>query len=235
MVSSPSLLMVFGAGLLSFFSPCILPIIPVYLSYISGMGINEARNDRNKRWKLFFNTLFFVLGFSVIFMIMQTAVIFFANAASVILNSRIIYQIAGIFVMILGLNMTGLIPLDFLKREKRFDLKLPPGNYFFSFILGILFGFGWSPCMGPILYSIILYISSNSANVIEGAWYMGIYSAGLAMPFLLTGFFMDYFADLWKKMSNYAKIIEIFSGVILVIMGILLFFNKLNVISGIAV
>ncbi len=231
MENNLTFLIVLGAGLLSFFSPCMLPIIPGYLSYISGVGINEVNSNNGKRWRVFLNTVFFVAGFSVMFILMQIVAISFANEASKIIGSRLIYQIAGSIVMFLGLNMTGIISLKFLMKEKRVKLNLKPGNYIISFVLGFIFGVGWSPCMGPILYSVIAYIAKDS-TLKEGIFYMIIYNVGLAVPFLVTGIFIDKASILLKKSSKHFRAIEISAGIILIIMGAMLFSNKLSTIAS---
>ncbi len=231
MENNLTVLIVLGAGLLSFFSPCMLPIIPGYLSYISGVGINEVNSNSGKRWRVFFNTLFFVSGFSAMFILMQIAAISFANEASRIVSSQLLYQIAGSVVMFLGLNMTGIISLKFLMKEKRLKLNLKPGNYIISFLLGFIFGVGWSPCMGPILYSVIAYIAKDS-TVKEGIFYMIIYNMGLAIPFLVTGVFIDKASSFLKKSAKYSRTMEISAGVILIVMGAMLFSNKLSTIAA---
>lgn len=230
MNAEPSLLIIFFSGILSFFSPCMLPIVPVYLSYISGVGVNEVNNNQI-RVKVLLNSIFFVLGFSVVFILMQIAAVYFANFISHYIANDIVYKIAGAFVILLGLNMSGIITLNFLFKEHKLKSNLKPRNIFISFLLGFIFGIGWSPCVGPILYSVIAYISKVE-TVERGILYILIYCIGMGVPFLITGFFMDYFLRFSKKITKYGKAVEIFSGVILILMGAALFFNKMGAISS---
>lgn len=225
-----SFFIVLGAGLASFFSPCVLPLIPTYLSYISGVGLNEI--DSKKRFKLFFNTLAFVLGFTAAFVVIQVIVIYFANFASKYLSGGLIYKLAGILVIIMGLHLIGVFKLKGLMGEKRINLEIKKsGRYIISFLLGFLFGFGWSPCMGPLLFSVIAY-ASQAETMTKGIFYLIVYSIGLGLPFLAFSLFAEKFIEMSKKLRKYGKQVEIVSGSILIIMGIILFFNKLEFFSN---
>ena len=231
MNTDPSIILILFSGLLSFFSPCMLLIVPVYLSYISGVGINEI-NTGKIRMKVFLNTLFFVLGFSAVFIIMQILAIYFANFISNFISNEIIFKVAGVMVIILGLNMTGVITLSFLFKEKKIKSNIKSKNIVVSFIIGFLFGIGWSPCVGPILYSVIAYISKVD-TIEKGIFYITVYCIGMGAPFLATGFFMEFFLKFFKKASKFGRGVEIVAGIILIVMGITLFFNKLSAVSAI--
>ncbi len=231
MNTEPSLILILVSGILSFFSPCMLPIVPVYLSYISGVGVNEV-NTGKIRFKVLINTVFFVLGFSLVFIIIQVLAIYFANFISNFIANELVFKIAGVLVIILGLNMTGIITLNFLFKEHKIKSNIKPKNIVVSFILGFLFGIGWSPCVGPILYSVIAYISKVD-TIEKGIFYIAVYCFGMGVPFLITGFFMDIVLKFFKKVSKFGKAVEIIAGVILIGMGIALFFNKLGAVSAI--
>ncbi|BDU50270.1 cytochrome c biogenesis CcdA family protein [Haliovirga abyssi] len=224
-----SLLLVFGAGIASFFSPCTLPLIPVYLSYISGIGAKELNNK--KRFKIFFHTLSFILGFTTIFVIIEIGAIYFANIFSKVISNDITYKIAGTLVIVLGIHMTGIFKIKQISQEKKLNIRINPGNYFSSYGLGLLFALGWSPCVGPILASVVMY-ASQSKTMSTGVFYLIIYSLGMGIPFLIFGFLLEYFMKFVDKINKYGKVVEIVSGLILILMGLVLFFNKLGAISS---
>ncbi len=224
------LLISFAGGIIAFLSPCTLPLLPVYISYISGVGIKEEI-DGKKRLKMVLSTLAFVIGFTIIFVLMAIVVSYFWNIARKILYNDILYQIVGILVIIMGIQMTGIFKFGFLNREKKVELEFKKRGYLISMFLGMAFAIGWSPCTGPILGS-VLALAATSATVYQGVLYLIAFSLGLGIPFLIIGFFMEYFTKIIRKSGKVVSIISIISGVVLIIMGIVLFFNKLSFISG---
>ena len=224
------LLISFAGGIIAFLSPCTLPLLPVYISYISGVGIKEEI-DGKKRLKMVLSTLAFVIGFTIIFVLMAIVVSYFGNIARKILYNDILYQIVGILVIIMGIQMTGIFKFGFLNREKKVELEFKKRGYLISMFLGMAFAIGWSPCTGPILGS-VLALAATSATVYQGVLYLIAFSLGLGIPFLIIGFFMEYFTKIIRKSGKVVSIISIISGVVLIIMGIVLFFNKLSFISG---
>ena len=224
------LLISFAGGIIAFLSPCTLPLLPVYISYISGVGIKEEI-DGKKRLKMVLSTLAFVIGFTIIFVLMAIVVSYFGNIARKLFYNDILYKIVGIIVIIMGIQMTGIFKFRFLNREKKIELNFKKQGYLISMFLGMAFAVGWSPCTGPILGS-VLALAATSATVYQGIFYLIAFSLGLGIPFLIIGFFMDYFTKIIKKSGKVVSIISVVSGVILIIMGVILFFNKLSIIAG---
>lgn len=225
-----SVFMVISAGFLSFFSPCILPIIPAYLSYISGVNL---QNKNISKYKIFYNTLFFVLGFTTSFISLQLLIKFSANFTLKYIKNDVVQVIAGLIIIFLGISMISFNKLNFFKSEKKIKLKITPGKFIISYIFGFIFGFGWTPCMGPVLVGIIAYTLPYSYT--KGIYFMILYSISLSVPFIILSLFMDYFSIFLKKIEKYSKYIQFLSGLILIILGILLAFNKLSLLSNIQI
>ena len=226
MGESLSIIVVFLAGLGMFLSPCIIPIVPSYLSYISGVVIGEEI-DIKKRWWIISNTVFFIIGFGTAFSILQLILSKFTNFASLFIESKILNIIFGIFIIIMGLNVLGVFKIKKLYSEKRMEIKFVRKNYLTSFAFGFTFGFGWVPCMGPILFTIFSYLSTNT-TIKEGIFYIWIFTLGVGLPFLLFAFFLDRLTKFRRIFAMSDKV----SGVILVIMGTLLAFDKLIIFAN---
>lgn len=225
-------LIAFAGGLIAFLSPCTLPLLPVYISFISGVAVNSDTELTTKdRVKLMMNSLFFVIGFTIIFVLLAVLVSYFANFARAILTSDILFKVMGVLVVILGIQLTGLLKLNFLSSEKKLHINFGKKGYLFSLFLGMAFAVGWSPCTGPILAS-VLAMAATSSSVVIGVIYLAAFSLGLGIPFILLGFFIDVFTKVIKKSEKVVKTISIISGIVLIIMGILLFFNKTGIVSG---
>lgn len=222
-----SLPIAFGAGFLSFFSPCILPMIPVYIMYITGVNVEDELEDK----KLFAlsRTLGFVLGFTIIFMIMGTSASFIGKIF--IRNKDIFTKLSGLLIILFGLKMTGVINFGFLNREKKVKSPKTIKNWISSVVLGMAFAAGWTPCFGPVLASILIY-AGGSSTVSSGVYLLLIYSIGMAIPFVLTALFINQFSRFMKKTEKIMKYIPVISGVIMIIFGLLVFFNKVVAISG---
>ncbi len=217
----------FLAGIISFISPCILPVIPSYLSFIGGITYNELIDKNISRWGIFIKTLFFISGFSVIFIVL--GVVFSGVITAFGGASRIIDMIAGTIVIVLGLNYI----FDFFKilnMEKKFHFKKRPRGAVGSMLLGMAFGAGWTPCIGPILAS-ILFLAGTSGQGTQGTVLLAFYSAGLGIPFLLAGLFFSSYQNRMEKLKQHFHKIKIGSGVFLLIIGVLIFFGSLNRIN----
>jgi len=216
----------FGAGFLSFFSPCILPLIPVYIMYITGVSMeNELETKRLFALK---RTIGFIIGFTIIFIIMGTSASYLGRIF--IRNKQIFSKVSGILIVIFGLNMIGIIKLRFLSMEKRMTAPKKISNWFSSILMGMAFAAGWTPCFGPVLASILVYAGS-SATVSKGVYLLLIYSIGMAIPFILTALFINAFNRLITKAEKFIKYIPKISGFIMVVFGVLVFFNKVINIS----
>lgn len=217
-------ILAFSAGLLSFLSPCVLPLIPAYLSYIAGSAASEIRTNKSKL-NLMVRAVFFVIGFSLIFILLGVTVSSVSRLISGHLN--ILKKIGGILIFIFGLHMTGLIKIKALYSEKRllpFNTKIGP------LFLGMAFAAGWTPCVGPILSSILIYAGSME-TFYKGVMLLVLYSLGLALPFLLSAFLVGNLSGFFRKFSKYLPAISIISGILMMLMGILVFTDKLTLLS----
>lgn len=222
----------FFFGLLSFISPCVLPIVPGYLSFISGVSFEELKNSDNRsrvRRTIVINSLFFILGFSVIFVALGAS----ATVVGRFLHDQIdlISKIAGVVIIIFGLHMIGIFKIPFLNYEKRFHTQGKKLGLLGSFLVGLAFAFGWTPCIGPILAT-ILAIASQQDTVGSGILLLSAYSAGLGIPFLLAGLSLTAFYSVFAKLKMHLHRIEIVSGILLVVVGVLIMTNYLTIISA---
>ena len=225
-----SLPIAFFAGFLSFFSPCILPMIPVYIMYITGVNV-EDELEKKKLFALT-RTLGFVLGFTIIFMIMGTSASFIGKIF--VRNKDIFTKLSGLLIFLFGLKMTGLLNFNFLNREKRVKSPKRIKNWISSVALGMAFAAGWTPCFGPVLASILIY-AGGSSTVGTGVYLLLVYSIGMAIPFILTALFINQFSAFMKRTEKIMKYVPIISGVIMIIFGILVFFDKVKLISGLLI
>ncbi len=215
----------FGAGFISFLSPCVLPIIPGYISYITGKNLKEI--DRDKR-KVLIKTILFCLGFSFVFISLGVAASALGNV--LLFFSNELRLAAGIIIIFFSLQLLGLLNFNFMNQEKRIQTKSYKDNYIFPFIVGAAFAFGWTPCIGPVLGSIIA-LSATEATVSQGVLLLSFYSLGLAIPFILSGYFMNQFLVSKKGFGKYYGRVTKTGGVILLITGILILTNQIQVIS----
>lgn len=215
-----NIFLAFGAGLLSFISPCCLPLYPAFLSYITGASINELKSENAMLQKRsLIHTIFFLLGFSVIFIAIGFGTSFIGE---LFLDYQdLIRQIGAIFIVFFGLVVLGVFTPDFLMKEKRIQFKNRPAGYLGSSLIGMAFAAGWTPCTGPILASVIFLAASNPGS---GLLYMMAYTLGFAIPFFILSFFIGRMN--WIKKHN-VMIMKI-GGVIMIIMGIMLFFDWLT-------
>ena len=218
----------FAAGVLSFLSPCVFPLIPSYLSFVTGASLGELEASETPRLPILLRTIFFVLGFSLVFVVL--GVLFSGSGFLLAGASRWINGIAGSVVALLGLNVI----FDFWKSlnfEKRFHLSGRPTSYLGAGVVGMAFGAGWSPCIGPILAG-ILFMAGSSGAISAGVLYLSVYSLGLGLPFLLGALFFTQLTALLKKMKRYLGIIRIGSGLLLVGLGLLIAFGQFQALSG---
>ncbi len=220
----------FLAGLASFLSPCVFSLVPAYVGYLSGrsVAVNQAGIEPNKL-ETFFHGIAFVLGFSLIFLTLGLTM---SAVGGLLYELRFwLAKIGGIIVIILGLHMTGLLRLSFLEYDLRPKSNIDRRRGFFSsFLLGITFSAGWSPCIGPIL-GMILTLAINQGSTAQGMYLLGFYSLGLAIPFLLAALGIGWVTTALKKYNKAMHYIEIGMGVVLIIVGILLFFGVFNTLS----
>ncbi len=215
------------AGLLSFLSPCVLPIVPGYLCFLAGTSLDKIASgeDASKEKNVFYFALSFVFGFSTVFILL---------GASATLLSGIVYEyldilrvIGGIIIIIFGIHFMQIIQLPFLNRDTRYQIESYRPGIVGSYVIGLSFAFGWTPCIGPILGS-VLSIAASSETVTYGIVLLMLYSAGLGIPFLLAAYAINGFMKFLSKIRNYIRVIEIFTGVLLVIFGILILTNRIQ-------
>ena len=218
------LLIAFGAGLISFLSPCVLPLIPGYVSFISGQSLQEILKSKKIN---FLPLVLFCLGFSTVFIILGASASFLGQ--TLLQNSNILRIIAGIFIIIFSLQLIGLINIGYLNLEKRFEAKKSQ-NILFPYIIGLAFGFGWTPCIGPILGS-ILALASIEETLSRAIILLSFYSLGLAIPFVLSGYLIQKFLLFSKNFKKNINLISKIGGVILLITGILILTNQLQIVG----
>jgi cytochrome c-type biogenesis protein len=220
----------FLAGLLSFFSPCILPLIPAYFSFITGYSIEELTGEQtaNIRTKVFLSTVSYVLGFSLVFILMGASASYLGGF--IFKYREPIRIVGGVLIIILGFHLIGVFRIRSLEFEKRIHLKKKPLHFFGTFIIGMAFGAGWSPCIGPLLGSILI-IAGNQETVGQGILLLGVYSAGLAIPFVVISIFINLLIIFIKKATKAMTFINAAAGVLLILVGFLLVTNKLNLIT----
>ena len=218
------LFVAFGAGLISFLSPCVLPLIPGYISFISGASLNEllARKKIN-----LFPLILFTLGFSFVFIMFGAAASYLGQV--LLQNSQTLRIIAGLVIIIFSLQLIGIINISFLNFEKKIYTK-KNNNVWFSFIVGMAFGFGWTPCIGPILGS-ILALASTEETIFKAIILLSFYSLGLAIPFILSGYLMQRFLMFSKNFKKNINFVSKSGGVILLITGVLILTNQLQVLG----
>ncbi|HAE61451.1 MAG TPA: cytochrome c biogenesis protein CcdA [Eubacteriaceae bacterium] len=222
-----SIIMAFAGGLLSFLSPCVLPLVPAYIGYLTGSAVREI-NTREQKANLLKKSLGFVLGFSLIFMILGASV---TTLGKVFVTNKLLFQkISGIIIIILGIHLTGLIKFKKLYYEKRLFKLSTSGKEAAPFLVGIAFAAGWTPCIGPILSSILIF-AGNMETVSMGIAMLGVYSLGLAVPFILVAALIEKFSHYFNKYSKYLRYISIISGILLIIMGILIFTDKVGILG----
>lgn len=215
-----------AAGFLSFFSPCIIPLIPAYIMYLTGSSMEEDLKDR--RWFALSRTLGFVLGFTIIFVIMGTSASFIGKIF--IRNKKIFSKISGLLILFFGLNMMGIFNLRVLNRERKVLGPKKATNWFSSTLMGMAFAAGWTPCFGPVLASILVY-AGGTDTLSKGVILLLIYSMGMAIPFILTALFINVFIDLMNRAEKFLKYLPKIGGLIMVIFGLLIFFDKVINIS----
>jgi cytochrome c-type biogenesis protein len=219
-------LIAFSAGLLSFLSPCVLPLIPSYVTFITGLSLDDVQNARRAA---LVHGLLFVLGFTLIFLAMGAGATMLGQA--LLRHRDWISRIGGVIIIIFGLYLLGVLNIGFLSRERRFHVADKPVGYLGTVVVGVAFGAGWTPCLGPILGSILVYTSSQ-ADLAKGMWLLLAYSLGLAVPFLLSAVAIERFSAFFQRMRRQMVWVSRISGAVLIGIGILLVTNYFTVLAA---
>lgn len=233
MTTEVSLPLAFFGGILSFISPCVLPLVPSYISFVTGISFEELTNDSGKELKkvILKNSLMFILGFSTVFVVIlgSSAQLF----GSLFMEYQdVVRKIGGLVIILLGVHIIGIINFSILQRDKRLHFfKEKPSGLLGSFLVGIGFAAGWTPCIGPIL-SAIFAVAATSENPWSGTFLFIAYSIGLAIPFLLTSLGINTFLKHFNKLKRHMRIISIVTGIFLIVTGVLIFSNSLGIIAG---
>jgi cytochrome c-type biogenesis protein len=220
----------FAAGLLSFLSPCVLPLVPSYLSFITGLGMEELESGGAElRRTTLVHSLLFVAGFSFIFMALGAS----ATLLGQVMRTYQVWiaRVGGVIVILFGLHLLGLTRVAWLNRERRVHLEHKPVGYAGSFLVGFTFGAGWTPCIGPILGAILTFAATRQTAA-EGVQLLAVYSAGLAVPFLLSSVALSWFLETFKRMRRYLVWVERASGGLLVLVGLLLLCGQFTVLAS---
>ena len=231
MTQNVTLLAAFAAGFLSFVSPCVLPLIPGYISFVSGVSVEEMRGEAiarvGSRRQVFVASLAFVLGFSIVFVALGAS----ASAIGKFLFARLplLSRIAGVLLIIFGLHTMGAFRLAWLDQEKRMHTQRKPAGPLGALLVGVAFAFGWTPCIGPILGG-ILAIAGSRQRIGEGVLLLAVYSLGLGIPFLLTSLAIDRFFAAAKRIRQHYHAIELTSGALLIAIGVLILTGQLTLI-----
>jgi cytochrome c-type biogenesis protein len=218
------LIIAFAAGLISFLSPCVLPLIPGYISYISGSSLNELIEKKNVN---LIPIILFTVGFSIVFIIFGAASTFIGQV--LLQNSYELRIIAGLVIIVLSLHIIGIINIKFLNYEKRIETNIRK-NFFSPILIGMAFAFGWTPCIGPILGS-ILVLASTEESLGRGILLLSLYSIGLAIPFILSGYLMQKFLIFSKNFKKNINRVTKIGGIILLITGLLIITNQLQALG----
>jgi cytochrome c-type biogenesis protein len=236
MVENPTFVAAFFAGVLSFVSPCVLPLIPGYLSYISGVTLDDMQGtgaagattvDASRR-RVLVASIFFILGFSFVFVSLGAA----ASVVGDFLGQRLrlLGKVAGVVVILFGLHTMGLLRINWLYSEKRVQVDRKPRGLIGAFLVGLAFAFGWTPCIGPILAG-ILAIAGAQDTVWKGIQLLAVYSLGLGIPFLLTALAINRFFSAMARIRKHYHAIEVASGLLLCVIGVLIFTDKFTIIA----
>jgi cytochrome c-type biogenesis protein len=214
----PAMLVALVAGVLSFLSPCVLPIVPPYLAYMGGISVGEMK-DGSQKHRVILPALFFVMGLSTVFLILGFTASAFGTF--VLDNQVLLARISGVIVIVFGLHFLGILPIPYLHREVRVDAGDRGGSAFGAYVLGLAFAFGWTPCIGPQLGA-ILSLAAQEGSMERGTLLLGVYALGLGLPFLLAAIFIEKSMHLMTKLKRYMKLIERLMGGLLILVGLML-------------
>lgn len=221
----------FVAGLLSFLSPCVLPLIPSFITYITGLSFADIQSEHpthKVRQQTIVHSLLFIAGFTFVFVLLGASATFIGGFLQEHMN--VIRKVGGVLIVVFGIHVSGLVPIHLLLGEKRFQVHSKPAGYLGSFLVGLAFAAGWTPCIGPILASILM-VAATEETVTKGILLLFTYSMGLAIPFFLSSLAMHQFLTFFNRFKKHIRILEIVTGLFLVVVGVMIFTNYLSVLS----
>lgn len=235
--SDITLWIAFSAGVLSFFSPCVLPLIPSYLTYISGVSfaeLSQAEPSTRVRLNVFLHCLAFIAGFSVVFISLGALAGLASASFQTYLHDSLglIQKIGGVLIFLFGVHLSGLFHFGILLGERRIQLRSKPAGFVGTMLVGVAFAAGWTPCIGPILGAILAIAAGSSGGVGQGVVLLTSYSAGLGLPFLISGLLFHAFLSFFDRFRKHIRIVEILTGLLLMVVGVMLFFDQFTRISG---
>jgi cytochrome c-type biogenesis protein len=230
MHSLPLPIAAFVAGLISFLSPCVLPLVPGYVSLISGAGVDELKSQEGQLLrKVMLNSAAFIIGFSIVFITLGAIS---TEVGQVLAQYKsLLARIAGVIIIVFGLHLTGIFQIKALLADTRLHSLKGGSSAWGAFIIGFAFAFGWTPCVGPIL-AVVLGFAAAQDTVIKGIFLLAVYSAGLAVPFLLTSLGIERFLKFYNRFKFHMHAVEVASGVLLIFLGILLVLGRFTMIAG---
>lgn len=229
--SNVSFLGAFIAGFLSFLSPCVLPLIPSFITYITGLSFADLQSehpDHKVRQQTIVHTGLFIAGFTTVFVLLGASATFVGGFLHE--HMDVIRKVGGVLIIIFGIHVTGLVPIHLLLGEKRVTIHRKPAGYLGSFVVGLAFAAGWTPCIGPILATILM-VAATEETVSRGIWLLFTYSMGLAIPFFLSSLAMHQFLVFFNRFKKHIRLFEIVTGVFLIIVGVMIFTDYLSVLS----
>ena len=227
--SSVTLPLAVFAGLLSFLSPCVLPLVPAYLGYLSGATVGQTDEEKPRRFAAFLHAFFFVLGFTAIFVALGAT----ASVIGRLLNQHIytLQRIGGIVIIVFGLHTVGIVKIPFLYSEARAEMKARPElGYLSSFLIGLVFAAGWTPCVGTVL-SAIFFLAADTQTLGQGMALLAAYSLGLGLPFLLVGGAFETISPWLRRLNRHLRVVSVISGVFLVAIGVAIFAGWLTYLA----
>ena len=230
MTSLPLPLAAFVAGLISFLSPCVLPLVPGYVSLISGAGIEELKSSEARLFrKLMLNSAAFIIGFSIVFITLGAIS---TEVGQLLAQYKsVLAQVAGVVIILFGLHLTGLLQIKALLADTRLHSLKGGSTAWGAFVIGFAFAFGWTPCVGPIL-GVVLGMAATQDTVIKGIFLLAVYSLGLAVPFLLTSLGIERFLKFYNRFRFHMHAVEVASGGLLIALGVLLVLGRFTLISS---
>jgi len=226
-----------SAGILSFFSPCVLPLIPSYLTYITGLSFQQLQEEHPNakvRLTVVFHSLTFIAGFSIVFISLGALAGIASSSFQAHLREGLVWvqRVGGLLIFLFGLHMSGIFHFGVLLGEKRVHIQNKPSGFFGTLLVGIAFAAGWTPCIGPILGGILAMVAGTSGGATRGVLLLAFYSIGLGIPFLISGVLFHSFLAFFNKFRKHIRIMEIVTGVLLMVVGVMLFFDMFGKLSG---